>query len=267
MTLPKTETLELDLSEGWLTIRLNRPEVRNALSQEMSAELRAVAHAVAPDRSIRGVTLRGAGGTFCAGGDIKGFKASFHAEGASAADTAKANETGGELFDALNTLPQVVVVLVEGAAIAGGLGMVCTGDVVAATADARFAITETSIGIPPAQIAPFVVARIGLSAARRLMLTGARFDGAEAGRIGLVDHVAGDAGGLDLFEADLRRQVRRCAPGANAATKEILMAAPRLSRPEMRAFAAERFATCMMSEEGREGVASFLEKRKPRWAE
>ncbi|MGM0585549.1 MAG: enoyl-CoA hydratase/isomerase family protein [Pseudomonadota bacterium] len=267
MTLPQTETLKLELEDGWLTIRLNRPEVRNALSQEMTAELRAVVDAVAPDRSVRGVTLRGEGGIFCAGGDIKGFRANFHGEGASAEETAAANARGGELFDALNELPQVLVVLIEGAAIAGGLGMACTGDVVAVTRDARFAVTETSIGIPPAQIAPFVVARIGQPAARRLMLTGARFDGAEAGRIGLADHVAEDAAGLEAYEAAIRKQVRRCAPGANAATKEILMAAPRLSRPEMRAFAAGRFAACMMSEEGREGVASFLEKRKPAWAE
>ncbi|MFC3228970.1 enoyl-CoA hydratase/isomerase family protein [Marinibaculum pumilum] len=263
--LPKTETLLLARDGAWLTIWFNRPEARNALSQELTGELVAVLQAVRGDRSIRGITLRGKGGTFCAGGDLKGFKSNYQGGEQGVAEVAASSRAGGEMFDLINEMPQVVVILVEGAAMAGGLGMVCTADVVAVTADAKFALTETTLGIPPAQIAPFVAQRLGLRTARRLMLTASRFDGAEAGRLGLADHVVDDAAGLEAVEAEVRKQVMRCAPGANAVTKEILLATRHLDRPAMLDFAADGFARCMLGEEGREGIASFLEKRKPAW--
>ncbi|MDP6351849.1 MAG: enoyl-CoA hydratase-related protein [Alphaproteobacteria bacterium] len=265
--LPKTDNLILDRQGGWLTIWFNRPEARNALSQELIGELRAVLGAVRDDRAVRGITLRGKGGVFCAGGDLKGFKANYQGGAQSVEHVAASSRAAGEMFDLINEMPQVVVMLVEGAAIAGGLGMVCTGDVVAVTRDAKFSMTETTLGIPPAQIAPFVAQRLGLRTARRLMLTAARFDGAEAGRLGLADHVADDVAGLEEVEADVKSQVMRCAPGANAATKEIVLATRHLDRNDMLDLAARGFATCMLSDEGREGVASFLEKRKPAWAE
>jgi isohexenylglutaconyl-CoA hydratase len=138
----------------------------------------------------------------------------------------------------------------------------CAADVIATTPDAKFSLTETMIGIPPAQIAPFVVARAGLSTARRIMLTGARFDGTEAVRIGLADFATDD---LDAIEADIKKGVLRCAPGAIAATKALILQSAGLSREEALDRAADSFATCLLSEEGREGVASFLEKRKPNW--
>ncbi len=265
--LPKTECLVLEENNGWLTIWFNRPENRNALSKDLTAELRATLTAVHDDRSIRGITLRGKGGVFCAGGDLKGFKSNYQAGERTINDVAASSRVGGQMFDQINEMPQVVVILVEGAAIAGGLGMVCTGDVVAVTADAKFSMTETTLGIPPAQIAPFVAQRLGLRTARRLMVTAARFNGDEAGKLGLADFVVADAGGLDEVEAQVKKQVMRCAPGANAVTKEIVLATRYLDRNDMLDFAAEGFAGCMLSDEGREGVASFLEKRKPYWAE
>jgi isohexenylglutaconyl-CoA hydratase len=266
-TFPDTEHLILEQADGWLTVWLNRPEARNALSHELTAELRAVLGAVRDDRRVRGITLRGKGGVFCAGGDLKGFRSNYQGGAQTEDDIAASSRAGGEMFDLINEMPQVVVILVEGAAIAGGLGMVCTGDVVAVTREAKFSMTETMLGIPPAQIAPFVVQRLGLRTARRLMLTGARFDGEEAGRLGLADYVVDDAAHLDAVEADIRKQVMRCAPGANAVTKEIVLATRHLDRPAMLDFAARGFAKCMLGDEGREGVASFLEKRKPAWAE
>lgn len=266
-SLPETTSLLLEQDDGWLTIWFNTPENRNALSQELTAELRAVLGAVRDDRTIRGITLRGKGGVFCAGGDLKGFRANYQGGEQSADDVAASSRAGGEMFDQINEMPQVVVILVEGAAMAGGLGMVCTADVVAVTRDAKFAMTETTLGIPPAQIAPFVVQRLGLSTARRLMLTAARFDGAEAGRLGLADWVVDDAAGLDTVEAEVKAQVRRCAPGANAVTKDIVLATRHLDRNAMLDHAARGFAGCMLSDEGREGVASFLEKRRPSWNE
>lgn len=264
--LPETKKLILDLREGWLTIRFNSPENRNALSEDLAGELKATLNAIRDDRSVRGVTLRGEGGMFCAGGDIKAFMAGLMG-GASREDVAAMNKSGGELFQMVNTAPQVVVALVEGAAIGGGMGLVCCADIVIAASDAKFSLSETQLGIPPAQIAPHVVRRVGLTTARRLMLTGARFDGAEAKAIGLADYVADNADGLEAIEYDIRKSVSRCAPGANAATKEIVLAAPRLSHEDMMEKAANSFADCLLSDEGREGVSAFVEKRKPAWSE
>lgn len=250
---------------AWLTLWLNRPESRNALSVELIVDLTAALGSARDDRSIRGITLRGKGGTFCAGGDLKGFR-EITSGGKTVEEVTDISIAGAELFRLVQTMPQVVVALVEGAAMAGGLGMICAADMVAVTRDAKFALTETMIGIPPAQIAPYVVGRIGLAEARRIMLTGARFDGAEAARIGIANVAVDDVAGLDSFEAEVRRGVLRCAPGANAMTKEILLAAQGVSADDLPRFAGERFARCLLGEEGREGVASFLEKRKPAWA-
>ena len=186
-SLPETEHVLLEREGGWLTVWLNRPDVRNALSIEMVAELADLMTALRDDRDVRGITFRGKGGAFCAGGDLKGFKAVFQGEMQDEADVAAASRKAGEMFGLIETAPQVVVMLVEGVAVAGGLGMLCAGDVVAVTEDATFALTETTLGIPPAQIAPFIVSRLGLKTARRLMLTAARFDGREAMRLGLAD--------------------------------------------------------------------------------
>lgn len=263
--LPQTETLLLEPADGWLTIWLNRPEVRNALSNDMVSELRAVLEAVSSDRSIRGITFRGKGDVFCAGGDLAGFKAMFHGERQNADDVVQSSRAAGEVFGLVDTMPQVVVMLVHGAAMAGGLGLVCAGDAVAVTQDARFALTETTLGIPPAQIAPFVVARLGLRTARRIMLTAARFDGEQARALGLADEVVPDASALDAFEQAIRKGVMRCAPQANAVTKELVHAACHLDRAAMVDKAAADFAKCMVSDEAKEGIAAFFEKRKPGW--
>ena len=268
VSLPKTSTLELefDNAQGWLTVWLNRPDQRNALSAELVGELQATFNAIRDDRSVRGITLRGRGAVFCAGGDLNSFQALM--SGTAIRDEVKsANKSAGELFAMLNSMPQVVVMLVHGAAMAGGLGMVCCGDVVVVTKDAKFALTEVTLGIPPAQIAPLVVERLGLKPARRLMLTAARFDGVEAMKLGLADHVAVDEAGMDLIETDIRSQVINCAPGAVAATKEILLATRTLKGDAMIDFAAENFTNCLLSDEGKEGISAFLQKRKPDWSD
>jgi isohexenylglutaconyl-CoA hydratase len=156
--------------------------------------------------------------------------------------------------------------LADGAAMAGGLGLLCTGDIVVVTKDCKFALTETTLGILPAQIAPFVADRIGLSKARRIMLTAARFTGEEAFKIGLADFLADDASDLMNIENEIKKGVLKCAPKANAVTKEIVLATRYLSREEMIKFAAKGFSKQMLSDEGMEGIASFIEKRKPKWS-
>jgi isohexenylglutaconyl-CoA hydratase len=264
--LPQTETLKLERDAEWLTIRLDRPDTRNALSQEMVEELLTLLGTVRGDQSLRGITFRGNNGVFCSGGDLKGFLQTMKADDARQ-EIVRASRQGGELFASIDSLPQVVLMLVEGAAIAGGLGMICAGDAVFVTEDAQFALTETMIGIPPAQIAPYVARRLGLKVARRIMLTAARFNGKEAVEFGLADRVVANADAFAELEADFRKAVLRCAPGANATTKELLLAAMHLDGADMTGLAAERFADSLLGEEAREGISSFLEKRKPRWAE
>lgn len=256
------KTIEIIRDSGWATIWLNRPDKRNAMNDAMIDELMATFTALSLDMTVRGVTMRGRGGFFCAGGDLNAFQV-YQSDAKTLAETARFNRRIGTMLDAFNHLPKPTLVLVEGAAIAGGLGLMCCADAIATTPDAKFSLTETMIGIPPAQIAPFVVARVGLSTARRIMLTGSRFDGNEAGRLGLADRVTDD---LDRFEADIRKGVMRCAPGANAATKALILGSTTLTRDEALDRAADSFAECLRSDEGREGVASFLEKRKPDWA-
>ncbi len=266
-TLPDTTALVLEPNGSVLTIWLNRPEAKNALSAEMVAELGAVLDAVRDDRSLRTLILRGKGGFFCAGGDIKGFKSGLQGGAPDPQEVARGNRSFGDLMIKLNEQPQAVIMLVEGAAIGGGLGLACVGDVTIVTRAARFRLSETSLGIPPAQIAPFVTERVGLTQARRLMLTGARFQGEEAVRYGIGHILAEDSADLEAHCARVLEQIALCAPGANAVTKSIVFETMRRPRPEALDFAARGFAQCMLSDEGREGVSAFVEKRKPRWAE
>lgn len=263
--LPETQSLILERQGSVLKIWLNRPQAKNALSEEMTDELHLVLDAVRDDRSIRTIVLRGKGGVFCAGGDIKGFKSDMQA--VSAEQVAKSNRSFGDLMIKINEQPQVMIMLVEGAAIGGGLGLACVADVTLVTADARFRLSETSLGIPPAQIAPFVRERVGLTQARRLMLTGARFQGEEAVRLGIGHQVAMNADDLEAQCEVILGHINACAPGANAVTKGILFESLRRPRAEALDFASQGFAQCMLSPEGLEGIAAFVEKRKPSWAD
>lgn len=256
----------LERSDGWLTIRFNRPQARNALTASMIGEISAALDEAADDAGVRGVTLRGNGGVFCAGGDIKGFGATLSGDADARAALVEASREAGRFFRKVDETPMVVVALVEGAAMAGGLGLACAADFVASAGNAGFALGEVLLGIPPAQIAPVVVARTGAAAARRIMLTGRRFDAEEAFRLGIVDHVADDVAGLESYEAGIRESVLKASPGAVAATKEMIRACRALDALSYIELAGERFADCLTGEEGREGVAAFIGRRKPRWA-
>ena len=180
------ETLAVHVEEPFLTITLNRPEVRNAMNQQMIAELRRVFTELHEARQIRAVILRGADGIFCAGGDLKEMQAAYaHHE----AETDQKTRDFDILLRTVNSAPQVVITQVEGVAMGGGFGLVCVSDIAIAAEDTTFGLPEVRLGIVPALISPYVIQRIGLTNARRLMLTGARFDGIEAAHYGLVHEV------------------------------------------------------------------------------
>ena len=260
--LPNTESVECELDQGWLTIWFNQPERRNPLTDAVVAELQRIFDSIQDDRSIRGLTLRGRGGFFCAGGDLKGFQDMVNAP---KSDVIAMSETIGRLLYTLDRLPLVTVALIEGAAIAGGLGLACSCDVVIGTADSRFAFSETRIGISPAQIARYVMHKCGDSTGRRLMLSAARFEGKEAEKLGIVDMLVPDPSGLNEAERKIRADVLACAPGAVAATKTLIRQLATSPDEKKIRLAAENFTDCLKGDEGVEGVASFLEKRKPLW--
>jgi isohexenylglutaconyl-CoA hydratase len=268
--LPSCNSLLLTRDGSRLTVTLNRPETKNALGGEMVPELLSVVGFLEGATDIGTVLLRGGGGTFCAGGDIKGFMALFKTPPPAPGEKdaiAVQNRRFGAFLRRFDSLPQTIVLAIEGAAFGGGLGLACIGDVVIAMADTRFAMSETGLGVVPAQIAPFVAARIGVPAARRLALTGVRFDGREAGRIGLVHHVCEDKEAFAATLAKVLADINRCAPGANAATKRLLLASRTTPLEPLLDDAADAFAQALRSAEGKEGVTAFLEKRPAGWVD
>jgi len=266
MDYPDTQFIEIERDKNWMTLWFNQPEKRNPMTDDAVSELMAVFKLLRDDRTVRGITLRGRGQVFCAGGDLKSFQNDFQ-NGASHGEVMKMSRGVAAFLDAFNSLPQVTISLVEGPALAGGFGLVCCSDVVICHADAKFAMTETVIGLSPAQISPFVIQRLGYATARRLMLTGARFTGAESKEFGLADFVGATEAKLTNYESQIKAQVLRCAPGAVADTKALLIALPQLTRDVAIEEAADNFAGRLSSDEAKEGIASFFEKRKPSWTE
>ncbi len=258
-----TPRLVAEVQQGWLRLTFNEPEKKNRLSDELVADLLAILSRLPADSSVRGVSFRGRGGVFCAGGDLSKFAAMVSA---SHAEVVQLNKQGGALFEAIRTLPQVTVALLEGAALAGGLGIACCCDVVIATRETRFAFSETQLGIIPAQIAPYVIERVGPAIGRRLMITAEQLTADDALNMQLVDDVVDTAEQLAERDLAVMARVLRCAPGAVASLKTLLSGMSRLGDQDATHVAALHFADCLLSEEGREGLASFHEKRKPYWA-
>ncbi len=250
-------TLLLEPHNGVLHITLNRPECRNAMSLEMVNELRSVVAQL--DDQVRAVVLSGAGGHFCAGADVKDL--------VSAGDQLQAlNRAFGTLLQEVEAVSQVVIVVLQGAVLGGGLGLACVSDIAIADHQAQFGLPETSLGLLPAQIAPFVVKRIGLTQARRLALTAARFDGQEAERLGLVHFTERDPQALTERLDEVLGQVLRCAPGANARTKALLLASVDEPIGVVLDRGAQWFAEAVSGAEGVEGTRAFLQRRRPEWA-
>lgn len=254
------ETLLLEPHNGVLHITLNRPQNRNAMSVQMVSELRAVLTDVARDEQVRALVISGAGGHFCAGADVKDMSRPGSREG-----LRDLNRVFGALLQEVEALPQVVIVVLQGAVLGGGFGLACVSDIAIADHQAQFGLPETSLGVLPAQIAPFVVRRIGLTQARRLALTAARFDGVEAQRLGVVHFVEHDPQGLAQRLDEVLGQVLRCAPRANARTKALLLQSLDQPLELLLNQAADWFAEAVTGEEGIEGTRAFVEKRKARW--
>jgi isohexenylglutaconyl-CoA hydratase len=266
-SLPATEHIRLEAKGPVLHLWLNRPEVKNAMSAKMVGEIAATFAAIAGDRAVRVVVLRGEGETFCAGGDIKSMSAAPDAPQPGAADALRENNRAfGAMLASVNAAPQAVIAAVEGNAMGGGFGLACVADITIARADATFAMPEVTLGIVPAAISPFVVERIGLTAARRFAVSGGRLSGQEARDIGLAHLAVKDRPALDHAVVEAINQVLKCAPGAVAETKRLMLrAAGAAPLDALLDDAADCFARAVRGEEGREGTKAFVEKRRPAW--
>lgn len=257
-----TPTITLTINGPVATIALNRPEVHNALNQELMADIAAALHQLAQDDNIRVAVLAAVGPTFCAGGDLKMMR--------EAADyTFDQNKAGGyEIFDLLGVMsefPKPLLGRVQGHALGGGVGLISCCDIVVAVEKAQFGLTEVRLGIVPAVISPYVLNKIGVSNGRQLFLTGERFGAAYAQQVGLVHHIAADEAALDEKIAERVRELLMASPQSQAVAKQLIRTVAYQPIPTMREYTAQTIAACRASEDGREGMSSFLEKRKPRW--
>ncbi|MFZ1107909.1 MAG: enoyl-CoA hydratase-related protein [Rhodomicrobium sp.] len=266
MTQSNPSTLSVERVGGVLTVRLNRPELRNAMSQAMLGEL-LDALAAAEAGGVRIVVLRGAGGHFSAGADLKDMASARAAPIAHETDPlAETNARFGHVCAAYARSPLAIVAVLEGAVMGGAFGLACAADVAIASRNVDFRLPETSLGVIPAQIAPFLVERLGYSEAKRLAVTGARFGAGEAYRIGLAHKVCENGADLEAALATTIREILACAPGAVAATKQLLRRARFEDPAGLVEAAAAAFAAAARGPEGEEGVRAFIEKRKPAWA-
>ena len=260
-------TINLEREEHILHITLDRPQSRNAMSLVMVRELDQVCTALEADLSVRAVVLRGEGGHFCAGGDIKDMAAARANAAKSETDPYfELNKAFGELIAKMNQIPQVVVAVLEGAVLGGGFGLACVSDVAIATESAKFGMPETTLGIPPAQIAPFVVKRIGLTQARRLALLGTRFGGEESVNLGISHFYAESEEAVQRILGQTLDQIKQCAPQANAVTKALMLKASEQPAEELIEDAARAFSAAVQGPEGISGSMAFIKKELPEWA-
>ena len=247
-----------------LHVTLNRPEVRNAMSLTMVHELRAVVAQCELSGQTRVIVLRGAGGHFCSGADLRDMAAARMRMAENPSALIEINAAFGELCVAYADTPLVLVAVLEGTVMGGGFGLACVADVVLADDTVNFRLPEASLGVVPAQIAPFLVQRLGYSDARRLAVTGASVGASEALALRLV-HEVHPAGTLDGALGRLLDNILKNAPNAVAATK-ALMARARLAVPAtLVQDAAETFSRAALGPEGFEGTTAFLQKRKASW--
>lgn len=262
-------SIELEQEGSILTLWLNRPESRNAMSLNMVKAIQQVFKTIQDDISIRAVILRGKNGHFCAGGDIKDM-AQLRGEATSVGSNqpyVDFNRQFGHMLEQVDQAPQTVVAVLEGAVLGGGFGLACVSDIAISLADAKFGLPETGLGVIPAQIAPFVVKRIGLTQARRLALLGARFEGHTAFKVGVVHEVVENEKALEVLLIETIQQIKRTAPQASRVTKALLHRTLNEALTPLLDDAAQQFANAVGGEEGIEGTMAFIQKRHPNWFE
>ena len=249
-------------SNGVATLWLARPDKHNALNPDMLTGLEQACDKLANDSAVRVVVLAAEGESFCAGGDLGWFRAQGSMDRASRMAESRRIATA---LGALAALPQPLIGRVQGNAFGGGVGLACVCDVVVGTDRARFGLTETRLGVIPANIGPYVIARMGAARARQVFMSARVFDAVEAVRLGILSRVVPG----DVLDAAIEAEVTpylSCAPGAVRDAKRLLNDLSGRVSPQQVDQAIEALADRWETEEAREGLSAFFEKRKPVWA-
>lgn len=254
--------LEITCQQGICRVSMNRPDVRNAFDDHLAQELAQTFLSIAQDESLRVVVLEGRGKVFSAGGDLNWMRRiADYSYDENLADA----EAFQRAFEAIERCPVPVIGRIQGAALGGGAGLVAVCDIAIAAKDAVMGFPEVRLGLVPGVISPYVVRKIGLSAARHLFVTGERLDAVEAHRLGLVQ-VLCEADELDACVDRLAAQVSKGSPEAVRAAKQLAFdVAEADSAQAALQVAREAIAAARASEDGREGTRAFLEKRSPEW--
>jgi len=253
--------LRVDRQDGVATLTLDRPEVGNALDDALVGRLGEALAECARDAAVRVVVVTGAGKVFSAGADLNWMRRMRDAGAAANVDDARRTLA---VFAAIAELPRPVVARVNGAARGGGVGLLAAADVVVASSEAHFAFSEVRLGIAPAMIAPFVIARLGAGRARRLFCTGETFGAADALAWGLVDRVAPPAE-LDAAVAAVAAELRKGGPVAIAEAKKLVRDVTAADPGTVPVLTTDLIARLRAGAEGQEGMAAFLDKRPPKW--
>lgn len=245
---------------AWLT--LNRPQKHNVMGSRMMLELRDACEVMSNDNAIRAVVLAGAGEkSFSAGADLAWMKENMTR---SRAQRIKESAVLADVLDALNRLNKITIARVHGAAYAGGVGLIAVCDVAISVSSARFSLTETRLGLTPANISPYLIERMGCSNARRTLLNGHVFDANEAVQFGLIDKVV-EPDKLDQAIEQELQSCLACAPGAIAMTKQLIRTVSQQTQQENREYTAKMLADAWETEEAVAGISGFFEKKPPPW--
>lgn len=253
--------IKTEIRDGVGTVTMDRPDRHNAFDEHVIADLTAAFEGLGQDEAVRAVVLRATGKSFSAGADLDWMRRlAAYDEAANLADA----RALAALMRIIDTLPKPTIALVQGAAYGGGVGLIACCDIAIATEAASFSLSEVKLGLIPAVISPYVVRAIGARAARRYVLTAERFDPVEARRLGLV-HELVSSDGLDEAARQMLAALRGNGPAAVRAAKDLIAAVDGRAPAEVEEDCARRIAAIRAGDEGKDGVAAFLEKRKPGW--
>lgn len=255
------KTIDISVRGALVTLSFNRPEIHNAFNDVMIDELLEVFTMISKRREIRVVILTGSGKSFCAGADLNWMK---RVKDYSYEENLKESLRLADLFYQIYSLPTPTIAKVNGAAIGGGTGFVAVCDLAIASESAKFSFSEVKLGLVPACISPYVIRKVGEGRCREFFLTGERLTAQKALKCGLVNQVVPPEK-LDEAVYELSKQLLSSGPNALATCKELLEKVPKMSFEEAKTYTARVIASLRVSEEGQEGMTSFLEKRKPKW--
>lgn len=254
--------LSVEHSGAWVFIRVDRPEVGNAMNDELVTKLLTLLSELRADESVRALVISGTGKIFSAGADLNWMR---RMQEAGPEENRRDAERTAELFTQLYDFPRPVIAAVNGPARGGGVGLVASCDFAIAVNKATFAFTEVRLGLIPAMISPFVLRKMGESRARRLFLTGETFRADQARDWGLVDRVV-EVGELDGAVRAFLEELKPCAPNATNEVKRLVRDVTDLPHEKAVPLTARLIADIRATPEAQEGMAAFLEKRPPKWA-